>query len=92
MANTEQGAVEHVYTVGSCKDDDTTVGTETIHLCKESVQGVLALIITTKELLDKLNSGGRSQGFYMHGKLFILTGEHYVVYDGKTANGDNNCI
>ena len=38
-----------------------------------------------KELLDKLNSGGRSQGFYMHGKLFILTGEHYVVYDGKTA-------
>lgn len=38
-----------------------------------------------KELLDKLNSGGRSQGFYMHGKLFILTGEHYIVYDGKTA-------
>ena len=46
-SGTEQGAVEHVYTVGSCKDDDTTVGTETIHLCKESVQGVLALIITT---------------------------------------------
>ena len=46
-SGTEQGAVEHVYTVGSCKDDDTTVGAETIHLCKESVQGVLALIITT---------------------------------------------
>ena len=40
-------AVEHIYTVGSCKDDDTTVGAETIHLCKEGVQGVFALIITT---------------------------------------------
>ena len=33
-AGTEQGAVEHIYTVGSCQNDDTTIGTETVHLCK----------------------------------------------------------
>ncbi len=38
-----------------------------------------------KELLDGLKPGGRDQGFYMNGKLFILTGNDYIVYDGKEA-------
>lgn len=36
-------------------------------------------------LLTGLKSGGRSQGFYMNGKLYILTGAEYIVYDGTTA-------
>ncbi|WOC74133.1 hypothetical protein RX717_08840 [Intestinibacillus sp. NTUH-41-i26] len=37
------------------------------------------------ELLDGLKSGGRSQGFYMNGKLYILTGADYIVFDGTAA-------
>lgn len=39
----------------------------------------------TVELMSGLKSGGRSQGFYMNGKLYILTGAEYVVYDGTSA-------
>lgn len=38
-----------------------------------------------KQLLTGLKAGGRSQGFYMNGKLFILTGAEYLVFDGKGA-------
>ena len=44
---TKQGAVEHVYTVGGCQDDDTAVGAESVHLGKEGVQGILTFIIAT---------------------------------------------
>ncbi len=44
-AGTEQGAVEHVYTVGGGQDDDTAVGAESVHLGEEGVQRVLALIV-----------------------------------------------
>ena len=43
---TEQGTIQHINTVGSCKDDDTTVGTEAVHLCKEGIQGILTFIVT----------------------------------------------
>ena len=44
------------------------------------------------QLLTGLKSGGRSQGFYMNGKLYILTGAEYIVYDGTTAKkvGDDD--
>lgn len=43
-------------------------------------------------LLSGLKSGGRSQGFYMNGKLFILTGAEYIMYSEGTAArvGDDN--
>ena len=44
---TEQGAVEHIHTVGCSQDNHTTVGAETIHLGEQGVQGVLALIVAT---------------------------------------------
>lgn len=37
------------------------------------------------ELLGGLKTGGHSQGFYMNGKLYIMTGAEMVVYDGKSA-------
>lgn len=36
-------------------------------------------------IMTGLLSGGRSQGFYLNGKLYILTGREYIVYDGKAA-------
>ena len=39
-----------------------------------------------KELLDKLNSGGRSQGFYMHGKLSILTTDDKDFESGSSIS------
>ena len=45
-ACTEQGAVKHIHTVGSCQDDDTTVGSEAVHLCKQGVESVLSLIVS----------------------------------------------
>lgn len=44
---TKQGAVEHVYAVGGCQDDDTAVGAESVHLGKEGIQGILTFIIAT---------------------------------------------
>ena len=46
-ACTQQGGVEHVSAVGGCKDDYTRVGAEAVHLCKQGIQGVLALIVTS---------------------------------------------
>lgn len=34
-------------------------------------------------LLTSIKSGGRTQGFYLNGKLYLLTGAEYLVYDGK---------
>lgn len=38
--------------------------------------------VSTAELKDGINEGGRTAGFYMNGKLYLLTGERYLVYDG----------
>ena len=43
----EQGRVEHVGTVGGSEDNDTAVGTKTVHLCEQGVQRVLTLVVTT---------------------------------------------
>ena len=36
-------------------------------------------------LMSGLKSGGRTQGFYLNGKLYLLTGAEYLVYDGTSA-------
>ena len=46
-SGTKQRLVQHVYAVGSSQNDNTTVGTEAIHLCQQLVQCVLAFIIST---------------------------------------------
>ena len=43
-SGTKQRFIQYVYTVGSSQDDNATVGTETIHLCQQLVQCVLAFI------------------------------------------------
>ena len=43
----QQCLVEHVDTVGSCKYDDTAIGAESVHLCKQGVERVLALIVAS---------------------------------------------
>ena len=44
---TQQGAVEHIHTVGGCQDNDTAVCSESVHLGKQGVERVLAFIITS---------------------------------------------
>ena len=44
---TEQRLVEHISTVGGCKDDDTAVGAESVHLCKQRVKRILTLVVAT---------------------------------------------
>lgn len=36
-------------------------------------------------LLSGLLTGGRTQGFFMNGKLYLLTGREYLVVDGTAA-------
>ena len=43
---TEQCGIEYVGAVGSRQDDDTGVGTETVHLRQQLVQCALALVVT----------------------------------------------
>ena len=44
---TEQRLVEHISTVGGSKYDNTAVGTESVHLCKERVERILTLVVAT---------------------------------------------
>ena len=46
-SGTKQRLIQYVYTVGRCQNDNTTVGTETVHLCQQLVQRVLTFIIST---------------------------------------------
>ena len=38
---------------------------------------------TAVELMSGLADGVRTQGFYFNGKLYLLTGKEYLVYDGN---------
>ena len=44
-ACTQQSRVEHVHTVGGRKDDHTAVGSETVHLGEQGVEGVLLFAV-----------------------------------------------
>ena len=46
-SSTQQCRVQHIGTVGSSQCDDTTVSAKSVHLGKQCVQRILALIITT---------------------------------------------
>ena len=44
-SGTQQSLVEHVGTVGSCKNDHAAVGSEAVHLDEQGVERVLALVV-----------------------------------------------
>ena len=46
-SGTKQCLVKYVHTVGSGKDNHTTVGTEAVHFSQQLIQGVFTLIIST---------------------------------------------
>ena len=46
-AGAKQGRIENIGTVGCSDDDHPFLGIETIHLNKEGIQGLLALVMTT---------------------------------------------
>ena len=46
-SSAQQGFVKNIYAVGSCQDDDTRVGAESVHLCEQLVEGVFTLIVTS---------------------------------------------
>ncbi len=42
---TEQGLVEHIHAVGGCQHYHAAVGAEAVHLGKQGIEGVLALVV-----------------------------------------------
>ena len=44
---TQESLVEDIGTVGGSQDDDSAVGTKSVHLGEQLVEGVLALVIGT---------------------------------------------
>ena len=48
-ARTQQGRIEHVWTVGRGDNDDTFGAFESIHLDQQLVQGLLALVVTATQ-------------------------------------------
>ena len=46
-SGTQKGFIQYVYTIGSGKDNNATVRTETIHFCQELVQCIFAFIISS---------------------------------------------
>ena len=48
-ARTKNGGIKHVHTVGGRHDNDALVDAESVHLHKELVQGLLALVVRTAE-------------------------------------------
>lgn len=58
---------------------------DTLYKVRLNESTYLPIPDSQQTLLTGLRSGGRSQGFYLNGKLYILTGSEYLVYDGKDA-------
>ena len=46
-SGTKQCLVKYVHTVGSGKDNHTTIGTEAVHFSQQLIQSVFTLIIST---------------------------------------------
>ena len=76
-AGTKDGGVKHVDTVGGRHDNDALVDAETVHLDKELVQGLLALIVgaaqtcapaagDSVDLIDKYDAGRILLGILKH--------------------------
>ena len=58
---------------------------DTLYKVRLNLDTYLPIADSQVVIMTGLLSGGRSQGFYLNGKLYILTGREYIVYDGKTA-------
>ncbi|RHO64877.1 hypothetical protein DW088_01355 [Butyricicoccus sp. AM05-1] len=58
---------------------------DTLYKVRLNESTYLPIPDSQQTLLTGLRGGGRSQGFYLNGKLYILTGSEYLVYDGKDA-------
>ena len=46
-ASTQEGAVKDIGPVGGSEDDDSGIGREAVHFCKQLVEGTFALIVGT---------------------------------------------
>mmetsp|Transcript_31319 Transcript_31319/g.50291 ORF Transcript_31319/g.50291 Transcript_31319/m.50291 type:complete len:330 (-) Transcript_31319:441-1430(-) len=55
---TQEGRVKDVGTVSSSKDNDASVALETVHLGQNLVQGLLALIVATRDTGSTLTADG----------------------------------
>ena len=58
---------------------------DTLYKVRLNLDTYLPVADSQTVLMTGLLSGGWSQGFYLNGKLYILTGREYIVYDGKAA-------
>ena len=80
-SGSQQGGVEHIYTVGGCKDDDTTIGAEAVHLSEQGIQRVLALVVATH---GGILGTGASHGINLIDEddagCFLLGLMEYVAY------------
>ena len=57
-AGTEQGVIQNVGTVGGRHDDDALVAAEAVHLHKQLVQGLLALVMSAAQAAASLAAHG----------------------------------
>lgn len=58
---------------------------DTLYKVRLNLDTYLPIADSQAVLMTGLLSGGRTQGFYLNGKLYLLTGREYIVYDGKAA-------
>ena len=50
-SGTQQRAVQHIRTVGGSQDDDTRIGTKSVHLGQQLVERTLTLVITARHYI-----------------------------------------
>ena len=55
-AGTQQRRIEHVRTVGGSDDDDAFLGVEAVHLDKELIECLFALVVTTAHAMAAMTS------------------------------------
>ena len=58
---------------------------DTLYRVRLDESGYQPIAGSLSVLMTGLLSGGRTQGFYLNGKLYLLTGREYAVYDGTSA-------
>ena len=57
-SRTEDSFIQYVHTVGSCKNYDSLIRSESIHLYKELVQSLLTLVMSTAKSCTSLSGNG----------------------------------
>ena len=103
-SGTHQGLVKNIGAVGGCKHDDSAVGAEAVHLGKELIESVFALVIGRPAhilascasygvyFIDEHYAGGLFLGLGEEVAYAACTDAHEHLHEIRAADGEERYV